>query len=394
MSEHVIDVTELLTKMVSYETINANISGKPRPESELADYLEGLAGHHGLATRRVEVQDRTENLLITYERDSSLPWILFDSHLDTVAVDGMTIDPFVGEVRDGKLWGRGACDTKGTGAAMFCALASYASQENSGKNNIALLFSVDEEWGMRGMRTFISEHYPHLGFVPKGAVVGEPTQLKPVVAHNGVVRYVITTHGVAAHSSDPSLGKSAISTMARLITFIETEFIPQCNQSHELTGSAQCSINVIHGGVVANIIPELCVIHIDRRTVPGEKSAKVIEEMRNAIDGFVRDYPNETIDFEVSIDTPSLSPKTGATGSDGGITFADSVINAMSRAGRDEKAIGVMYATHAGDLSRAGIPSMVLGPGDIAQGHTHDEWIDVAELREGVRIYLEIMSSA
>jgi len=176
------------------------------------------------------------------------PWLLFESHLDTVAVDGMTIEPFAAERRDGRLWGRGACDTKGTGAAMLWALQRYvrASERESAAasaerrpNNVALLFTTDEEITMTGVRSFAAndarglfrsigasslEHRaphqaphqaedhggrqakqpgeeppsPALGDLA-GVVVGEPTWLKPVTAHNGVIRWRVTTRGVAAH---------------------------------------------------------------------------------------------------------------------------------------------------------------------------------------------------
>ena len=390
MADYSLDVVALLQKTVSFNTVNRAISGNPRPESELVTFLEETAAEHNLVTKRLPVPDRADNLLVLYERDPALPWLLFDSHLDTVAVEGMIIDPFAAEIRDGRLWGRGACDTKGTGAAMFTALATYSARNEGQSNNVALLFSVDEEWGMGGIRAFISDHYPSLGFFAKGAVVGEPTGLLPVVAHNGVVRYVIITHGKAAHSSDPSMGKSAISTMARLVTYLETEFIPGCNAFHELTGSAQCSINVIRGGVVANIIPERCEIHIDRRIVPGETSSGVKREMNDAIAVFLKNYSDEKIDVEVSIDTPALDPGDETDGEG----FADSVLHALGSIGRPGSGVGVKYATHAGELSAAGIPSVVLGPGDIAQGHTNDEWIDIEELRKGVEIYSGLMARA
>lgn len=377
------EVSELLSAMIGFDTVNAGISRKSKPEQPLADFLEKRAKASGLQTRRLPVPGQSDELLLLAEHDPALPWILFDSHLDTVSVDGMSIEPFAGTERDGKIWGRGACDTKGTGAAMFRALYEYSLAP--GNNNVALLFSVDEEWGMSGIRAFTGVHYRDLGFTVKGAVIGEPTGLRTVVAHNGVLRYVVQTHGVAAHSSIPALGVSAISVMAHLITFLENEFIPAVGAEDPLTGKAQCSINVIRGGTAANIIPDLCEIQVDRRTVPGESSAESTVRFREAMEEFERRHPDAEVTWQVSVDTPVLDHRLSTE-------FSAGILEVMSAAGVGGPGIGVTYATHAGDLSVAGIPSVVLGPGDIAQGHTKDEWIEVQELKKGVDVYRTLMA--
>ena len=378
-------VVELLKKMISFDTVNAGISGKECPEAGLVGYLEDLAGEADLETLRLAVPGQSDELLILHRRNPALPWLLFDSHLDTVSVDGMTIEPFAGREADGRIWGRGACDTKGTGAAMFCALEEYSSTPSpEAGNNIALLFSVDEEWGMSGIRAFNATHLDQLDFRPKGAVIGEPTGLRPVVAHNGVVRYVVQTHGVAAHSSNPALGRSAVSDMARLITYLEDEFIPTCSKVDPLTGRAQCSINVIRGGTAANIIPDLCEIQVDRRSVPGETSSEVVDSFGSAIAAFENRRPSSDITWKVTIDTPALEYSRSED-------FSGRLTEVLEGLGRKGAGTGVTYATHAGELSEAGIPSVVIGPGDIAQGHTKDEWIDVGELTTGVDIYRSLM---
>jgi acetylornithine deacetylase len=379
-------VSDLLRKMISFDTVNAGISGKTTPEAPLVDCLEELAGSSGFETRRLAVPGQSDELLVQFQRDPSLPWVLFDSHLDTVSVEGMVIEPFAGQARDGRIWGRGACDTKGTGAAMFKALSEYSSQSD-GNNNVALLFSTDEEWGMTGIRAFAGTHIPELGFPLKGAIIGEPTSLEPVIAHNGAVRYVVRTRGVAVHSSNPSLGKSAISSMARLIVSLENGYVPGINRTDTLTGKAQSSINVIKGGTAANIIPEACEVFIDRRVVPGETTADVVRGFEKAIADFQSENPDDELSWDVTVDTPALDSATGGT-------FSASVLNTMSSLGLKCEGVGVAYATHAGDLSIAGVPSVVLGPGSIDQGHTKDEWIDIAELEEGVRVYLALMADA
>ncbi len=377
-------VKELLKTMVSYDTVNSGISGRLKPEEPLVEFLQKLAESAGFETRRLAVPDQSDELLILYRCAEELPWVLFDSHIDTVSLDGMTVEPLGGIEKDGRIWGRGSCDTKGSGAAMFRALREYSEGEGQ-NNNIALLYSVDEERGMTGIQTFANTHYANIGFDVKGVIVGEPTQLKPVVAHNGLVRYTVQTHGIAAHSANPSLGKSAISDMARLVIFLEEEFIPTCLSTHPLTGKAQCSINVIRGGTAANIIPDKCEIQIDRRVVPGESQSEAVHGIDGAMSEFQKRFPESKVTWQQSVDTPALNDavKTG---------FADNVLHILSSLGLPGEGTGATYGTHAGDLQAAGFAAVVLGPGDIAQAHTKDEWIDTTELERSVEVYKQLMA--
>lgn len=376
-------VVDLLTRMVSFDTVNTNLSGVPRAEEKLVAFLEERARGAGFSCARLPVPGYADELLITHRVDPQAPWILFDSHLDTVSVDGMTIDPFAAEVREGRVWGRGAADTKGTGAAMLCALEEYADAGTKGAN-IALLFSVEEENGMNGIRAFVDTHLPALDMRVRGAVIGEPTRLETVIAHNGVVRYRIATAGVAAHSADPSRGRSAIRDMAQLVLFLEDTHIPSISASHPLTGTAQSSINVIRGGSAVNIIPDHCEVEVDRRTVPGEDPEEAVRAFHTAVNAFLREHPGAEVSVDVTVGTPPLVPADDPR-------WARIVGSVLEGHGMDGTGRGVRYATHAGDVSRAGIPTVVLGPGDIAQGHTKDEWVEIAQVEQAVTIYGEIM---
>lgn len=377
-----VDVVTFLREMIRFDTVNSEISGRDDAEAELVSWLESRAKQHGLSAELLPVPSSAANLLISFERDPSLPWLLFDSHLDTVSVDGMSIDPFSATVRDDRVWGRGACDTKASGAAMFAALTEY-TEDPTGSHNIMLLFSVGEEVGMTGIKAFVSS-----GVLGKhhcrAAVVGEPTRLELVVATNGVERYVVSAKGVAAHSADPDRGVSAISTMAELVLYLEREYVPSLVTAHPLTGKAQASINLIQGGSAINVIPDLCEIRVDRRMVPGETSAGVAAEFERHLDQFRTAHGDAAIEMEPFTETPPLAPASNSA-------FVESVQTVLRDRRRPDSATGARFATHAGILCEAGIPSIVLGPGNIEQAHTKDEWIEVTQLQAAVPIYLEIM---
>lgn len=372
-------VEELLRQMVNLNTVNTVVSDDPLTEAKQVDFNEKVARSMGLAVRRFPIPGRADNLLVTHEAGAGKPWLMFESHMDTVSVEGMTIDPFAGETRDGKLWGRGSCDTKGTGAAMLWAMRQYAAGKAQ-PNNIALLFAIDEEFGMTGVRAYVREHRAQMGFKPVGVIVGEPTMLAPITAHNGCVRWIIRTKGVAAHSANPAKGKSAISAMMRAVDAVESRYVPSLTTHHAMTGKAQCSINMIQGGNQINIIPELCEVRVDRRVVPGEDPETVLPAVQAVLDAAgLRDAEQELI-----FQCPPLCPE-----------HSERLVKPMQRVlaglGLPTESRGVPYATDAGDLGVAGIPTLVIGPGDIGQAHTKDEFLALDQLHKGVEVYEAMM---
>jgi len=380
-------VTDLLQAMVSYDTVNAGIAGPPGREQRLAEWLAQVAASWGLDTRWLPVPGYGggDNLLITTPAQPGTPWVLFDSHLDTVATDGMTVAPLTGEVRDGRLWGRGACDTKGTGAAMLWAI-KQAHEAGSLGNNVGLLFSVDEEVGMTGIQRFCDHDLAELaqqGMAWAGVVVGEPTMLSPITHHNGVARFDLTASGVAAHSSRPSEGSSAISAMLRLVDAIERRYVPTLAEGD--AGPATCTVNTIHGGSAANIIPDQCSVVIDRRVVAGEDAAAVVDEL-HAVLASAGLPPGTDYVLTTHIAHPPMSGRASAD-------WCALVGRVLSGLGLSDQGSGAAFATHGGFLDAAGVPSVVLGPGDIAQAHRKDEFITLDQLEQGVAVYRAVMET-
>ncbi len=380
-------VVELLQMMVRVNTINAALPGSVDAEAVLVVQLESLAKAWGLATQRLPVAGQADQLLVTLAVNASLPWMLFDSHLDTVAVEGMTIDPFGGELRDGKVSGRGACDTKGTGAAMLWAMKRCAEGERGMlPNNLALLFGVDEEVSMRGVASFVERDLPGLGWSPSAVVVGEPTELRPVIAHHGCLRWSLTTHGQACHSSTPHDGVSAISAMVRVIDLIERAYLPSLAAEHPLTGPAVGSINLIRGGSAPNIIPESCVIEIDRRVVPGEDSAEPLRAVAELLEPLTQHDPPLRFTQRVAVDHPPLTTRHNGS-------WVAHIQRVLARLNLPTLTLGAPFATHASYYDAANLPAVVLGPGSPDMAHTQYEWVAVDQIQRGVELYRHLMQT-
>jgi acetylornithine deacetylase len=367
---------ELLAQMVSFETVNPEFGGPAGGEARLATHIESLARSWNLDTKRCPVNNSGAfNLLVTVKSSASASsdaeWLLFESHLDTVSAEGMSVPAFELTTRGDRLHGRGACDTKGSGAAMLWALKDYAAT-SSRRRNAGVIFVVDEEAGMTGAQAFAARELREFENL-RGVIVGEPTRLRPVIAHNGALRWRSTTRGVAAHSSDPSKGRSAISAMLEVVAALEEKFIPLATAAHPLTGRAAASINVIRGGRAVNVIPDRCEILCDRRLVPGENVAVVVAARDAALAGLAVEHDQTYL-------APPLPPENSTA-------LHTWMTPALTAAGLDATAIGAAYATDASHYASAGASVLVLGPGDIAQAHTHDEWLDRRALTQAVTLY-------
>ncbi len=361
----------LLARLVSFNTVNESFGGPRGGEAALADEIARIAHSWGLRTRRFSVGHDRANLLVSHEVSADAEWLLFESHLDTVSVDGMTVPPFELTVQGERLHGRGACDTKGSGAAMLWALKEFA-RESTAPRNAGVLFVLDEEARMTGAQAFAQQHLREFANL-RGIVVGEPTQLRPLVAHNGALRWRTITRGVAAHSADPSRGRSAIRAMLEVVARLEERFVPLANRDFPLTGRAAASINTIHGGTASNIIPDRCEITVDRRLVPGESADDILAQRDAALAG-----------LEVEHDEFYLAPPLPPGSSTALHTWMEPAFRTL---GLDPTPAGAPYATDASHYAAAGAPVLVLGPGDIAQAHTKDEWLHRAELARAAALY-------
>jgi acetylornithine deacetylase len=349
-------------------------------EHRVTAWLEEFFRTIGVPSERQTIAPRRDNIVARCNIPGAKRTLLFEVHQDTVPVEAMTVEPFGGEIRDGKLYGRGACDVKGSMAAMLCVLARLAKERPANAANLILACTVDEE------HTFLGVQHLVRSLKADAAVVAEPTRLQIVDAHKGVVRWKVRTPGRACHSSRPEHGINAIYRMGRVLGVIEEYTrILRSTQYDARLGSPTLSVGRIDGGVSVNTVPDDCVIEIDRRLLPGEKPDEAVRDF----DEFLQRHPS--IDFPFTREPVWLScPPLKPSGS-GPITQAlgraiDAVVGKHS-------VHAVPFGTDASTIAEAGIPAVVFGPGDIAQAHTCDEWICLDELDQAVEILWKLVNS-
>ena len=375
---------KLLAELIALPSVNPAFLPPRHPnagEKNVADFLAATAARAGLEVEFQKVladghhksPSRSNIIARLLPRGKIKQTILLAPHLDTVGADGTQ---FIPQRKNGRLHGRGACDTKGSVAAMLAALCELANAKSRPlETEIVFAGLIDEEHAQAGSRALVQNK-----FKADLAIVGEPTKLQVVTAHKGSLWLELATRGRAAHGATPHLGKNAIHEMARIVDVLETDYASQLKrQKHKLLGHGTVNIGKISGGTQPNIVPDSCVISIDRRTLPGETEISV----RREITLLLKAKKLSATFFNTKL-APALPLETN---------FKLPLVQSFLRAANQKKSLGVDYFCDAAVLSAGRIPSVVFGPGDIAQAHTTDEWISLAELERGKNLLLNFLKS-
>jgi acetylornithine deacetylase/succinyl-diaminopimelate desuccinylase-like protein len=371
------NTAKLLRELIALPSVNPAFLPARHPragEQRVADFLAATAARAGLDVEFQAVAPGRSNLLVRLSpRGKARQRLLLAPHLDTV---NATDEQFTPHTKGGRLFGRGACDTKGSVAAMFAALCELArTRQRPADTEIVFAGLVDEEQAQAGSRALVAA-----GLKADLAIVGEATRLQVVTAHKGTMWLCLETRGKSAHGSCPELGRNAVHAMARVVDLLQTDYAAQLRRRrHSLLGCATVSVGAICGGTQANIVPDRCSILIDRRSLPGETVAGV----RREILGVLR-RKNLTVSFVKDKLPPCLPLETDPR---------HPLVARFLKSVGQRKPGGVRYFCDASVLGHGGIPSVVFGPGDIAQAHTADEWISLAELERGKGLLLRFLQS-
>jgi acetylornithine deacetylase/succinyl-diaminopimelate desuccinylase family protein len=375
MKDH--PVLKTLSELITINSVNpAYTNGQA--EETIQRYILGFFEAAGIYTETQEVfPDRRNVIAKLAGRDPSRRLIL-EAHVDTAGIDDMTIPPFAPVLRDQRLYGRGACDTKGGLAAMMHALIEVRESGYQPSCDVWLAATVDEEFSYRGVLRLCD------GLSATGAIVSEPTGLRLVVASKGCLRSRLTVTGQSAHSSKPHLGVNAITRMARLLVALEEEEGRLNGKLHPLVGAPTLNVGVIRGGAQVNIVPNECSIEVDRRIVPGETVIEVQSRYDQLFDGLRLEIPDLKVSQYRLLEDWPMETATNAH-------IVQVASAALQRMNLDAKPTGVPFGSDASKLSRIGIPSIVFGPGSIDQAHTADEYVPIDEVLTATQIYKEII---
>ena len=365
---------EMIDKLVSFDTTShlSNLA--------LIEFVEAYLASHGVAAQRVTNEDGSKaNLFATLGPADKAGGIVLSGHTDVVPVEGQdwSTDPFRCVERDGKLFGRGTSDMKGFIAVALAFVPEFL--KDGPQIPIHLALSYDEEVGCLGVRPMIDGIIRHMPR-PQVVIVGEPSLMKVVNAHKSIQSYSTTVTGLESHSSATDKGVNAVMYAAELIGFL-SQMAEEMRRRGDASSRFQppyTTVNVgpIRGGTALNIIPKTCSFLWEYRALPdldpdeiiGRFNAHVAE---NVLPRMRAVHPGANVETRVRAQAPGLAPAEGSP--------AETLVLKLAQCNAAE---AVSYGTEAGLFQLADIPTVVCGPGDIAQAHKPDEFVELAQIAE------------
>ena len=366
---------EILAKLVSFPTVS-QVSNL-----DLIDWLDTYLTCHAIPTARHWNEDRTKAALLAHAGPWRTGGVVLSGHSDVVPVVGQTwsSDPFALIQRGGRLYGRGVCDMKGYVALSVWALVE--AQRLGLQRPLQLALSYDEEVGCTGagpMLETLQSTFPKASL----ALIGEPSQMQPISAHKGGVGYQVCVQGFEVHSSLLPYGVSAIMEGARLIGWVnDRNTALQAAKPAALAALFDPPFSTLHvgmisGGTAHNITAANCRFAVEMRVVPGEDLEALAAEFEQAAHALAQRlkkvHPGAGVDLQRFFRVPALQPDPQGE--------AEALVRRLTGA----NAGGVVsYGTEAGIFQAAGYSAVVCGPGDIAQAHQPDEYLDVAQFGSG-----------
>ena len=342
------------------------------------DYLQGF----GAKTRLThDASAKKANLFATLG-DSTKPGLILSGHTDVVPVDGQNwdTDPFAATERDGKLYARGSADMKGFIGIILAQAPKFVTALNDRRLDAPLHYalSYDEEVGCLGVRGLIRD-LEEQGIRPAGCVVGEPTSMQPIIAHKGTHRFRCAVHGREAHSSYVTHGVNAIEYAARLVVFIRqlADRLAQLEQRDYgfTVPYSTLSTGLIQGGIAANVVPKDCVFQFDMRTLPQAKPDALYQEIHRYAELLAAEMRG--IDPSAGIDLQWVSQTVGLAAAE-----SDAIVQWAMQLSKNPTVGKVSYGTEAGLFQKMGVPTVICGPGDIAEAHRPNEFVALDQLAQ------------
>lgn len=356
----------------------------------------GVANYFGRWFRDLAIPVRTYpagddrfNFFADYGATSGPGRYLFNGHQDTKPAATMTVDPFAGEIREGRMYGRGTCDMKGGLAAVLCAFKALVRAGVKPKGGVTLFSDIEEEYGGNSGMMAMMERGVVDGY--EGVICCEPSNLEVQIGNKGGMATAFETRGRSAHSGLAHLGVNAIHNMALFIN--EYLKLPYLQVENPWFGKCTVNFEKIEGGLYLSAVPDRCLACLDTRFIPETDPEMVHRQVEELMARMNRE---QGIDIR-EVDPPK-SWRPGRGGSPAAaIPPEHPLVDRAKRAfttvtGSEARLSACPGATFAGQMILRGTPSIIMGPGNIAQAHTDDEWVEVAQLPRAARIYAEIMA--
>lgn len=367
-----VNAVELTRELIRFDTINP-----PGREQAAAQHLGNILQAAGFECAYIPLAEGRPNLVARIGTPGPKPPLAFTGHTDTVplGLQPWSVDPLAGNVSDGRIWGRGASDMKG-GVAAFVTAAVSMAPKLAGTPGIILYITAGEETGSEGAfvlaRGGMREQAGAL-------VVAEPTSNRPLAGHKGALWLKATTAGVTAHGSMPEKGVNAVYKAARAVSKLE-EFGFNIAR-HPVMGALTLNVGWMRGGLNVNSVPDKAEIGIDIRSIPGQRHARIKDEIATAL--------GEDVALDTLVDVESVWTEP----SDPWLQHVFGVCEAVQRIA--PVVASAPYFTDASALTPAlgGVPTVILGPGPAGMAHQTDEWCEIAKIEEAVEIYRRLIAS-
>ncbi len=375
------DVTTLLAAMVAIPSVNPALARMTDPaewagEGAMARFVVDWLVGNGISARLDMVEPGRPNVVAHLPGPSGSPRVVWEGHLDTVQVDGMTA-PFTPFVRDGRLYGRGAVDDKAS-LAMFM-LALRAARPRVRNTDVTFVAAIDEEVTYKGVAHHIARNGPY-----DMGIAGEPTDLRIVTACKGCLRWVIEVHGRNAHASRPEEGIDAIGIAMELLAHLRV-YMAADRRNHPMLGRRTLTCTLLQAGEGPNSVPALARLTFDMRTLPDQTGQEAWEEIAAVVARFPRPS-GASIDMRPPfIDSISME-----------VDPASAVVARLQpelrSAGVDPTPLGAPFGSDATKLTRTGTPTVVFGPGSIDQAHAPDEHVEIDQVVLAAEILLRTVT--
>ena len=375
--DEIIQLTQKLVRVPS-------LSGDAQSLSQIAQIISEEMKKTGFSVELIEAEKGLTNVIGTFRGSADAPCLLFNGHTDVVPAQvgrDWTVEPFSAEIKEGRIYGRGACDMKGGLAAMLTAPKTVFSLFPEYKGNLILTATVDEEiGGFKGLKYVVDQ-----GIKADMGIVCEPSDLKIVNVCKGLLQLRLRTKGKSAHGGVPEQGVNAISKMLKILSKLEEYDFKQ--NSHEVLGKPTLNVGRIGGGQKPNVVPDSCEAEIDIRYLPGKNHLQVIDDLEKLIGRIREKDPQIETEIEIIRYRSSLE-----------IAKDSPVIKTIREAGKGilgkcPEFRGMITPGDSEYLVKAGIPSVLFGPGNEHLAHSSDEWIAINDILTATKIYAAVIAS-